>query len=147
MMESKFMQEFFIISSIYRQMSSLLKEKLLQNNLPLSETQIMILFLMHNQNNMTSQDILRMGHFTSSNLLFNISNLSNSDYVHINYENKDYDQNLSHPMNLSKNGREILNTVDKLCMNIDIDKSGNILNLLSNYQENLENSFVKHLKK
>jgi len=117
MLESKFLKEFFIISNIYRTMSNLLKEKLLQHNTPLTETQIMILFLMNNKNTMTSQELLEMGHFSTSNLLFNINNLNNNHYIHVQPSKKSFEYDMNTPVDLSENGGDILKKIHKLCNN------------------------------
>ena len=140
MLESKFMKEFFIISNIYRTMSSLLKEKLLHNNLPLTETQIMILFLMNNKNTqtITSQEILEMGHFSTSNLLFSMNNLTNNNYVHVQHNKKKIGYDMNSPVDLSTNGEDILKKIDKLCDNFKYKSENNLLNLLSIYQKEME---------
>lgn len=146
MIESKFMKEFFIISTIYRTMNNLLKEKLTENNIPLNETQITILFLMHNKDMIKTEDILKMGHFTTSNLLFNINTLNNNNYIHVN-QKEDYEEQLDNNINLAKDGKEILISIDKLCKNLETNISSEFINLLSNYQQELDCIKVKHLRK
>ena len=148
MLESKFMKEFFIISNIHRTMSNLLKEKLLQNNLPLTETQIMILFLMNNKdkNIITSQDILEMGHFSTSNLLFSMNSLNNNNYVHVQHNKKKLGYDMHSPVDLSNNGLEMLQKIDKICSNLSYKSQENIVNLLSEYQTSIEEAISKSKK-
>jgi hypothetical protein len=136
MIESKFMKEFFIISNIYRTMSNVLKEKLLQNNIPLNETQLTILFLMNDNNHITSETILKTGYFNVSSLLFNISGLNNKDYIHLKHN--EYEAQLNCPMEVSDNGKQVLNTIDKIFRKYKNMDTENLLHLLDEYKKGLE---------
>ena len=137
MIESKFIKEFFIISNIYRTMNNILKEKLAQNNIPINETQLVLLFLMHNNNNLTPDEMLKLGHFSTSNLLFNINTLVSNDFAQIK-EEEPFKEQLDMPMNLSMDGKGTLNNIDKIFKNINTNSNESFLDSLVNYDNNLQ---------
>jgi hypothetical protein len=145
MIQSQFMKEFFMISNIYRIMSNLLKEKLLQNNIPLNEAQITILFLMDNNNTMSAESILKMCHFTTSTLLFNLNDLNQNNYIQMDMDNLSYNQKMKDLVNLSADGEKILSLIDNLCANIYTNKnhSPETFLHLSTYEQNLHQLKVK----
>lgn len=137
MVNSKFIKEFFLISNIYRRMNNILKEKLSQNNIPINETQLVLLFLMHSNNNLTPDEMLKLGHFSTSNLLFNINTLVSNDFAKIK-EEKSFSDQLDIPMNLSNDGTETLNNIHKIFKNINTNSNENFINLLAEYENNIE---------
>jgi hypothetical protein len=137
MINSKFIKEFFIVSNIYRTMNNILKEKLSANNIPINETQLILLFLMNNSNDLTPDEMLKLGHFSTSNLLFNINTLVSNDFAQIK-EEKNFTDQFDIPMNLSMDGKETLSNIDKLFKNINTNSDDNFLNILIEYEKNIE---------
>lgn len=98
-------------------MNNVLKNKLKQNNIPINETQLNILFLMYaNEKDINPDELLKMGNFALSSLLFNINNLQSTFFL----EGKDCitQYNLKDNIHMSENGKALLERVDKLCANI-----------------------------
>ena len=122
MIQSKFIKEFFMVSNIYRTMNNILKEKLSQNNIPINETQLILLFLMNNSNDLTPDKMLKLGHFSTSNLLFNINTLVSNDFAQIK-EEKNFTDQFDIPMNLSIDGKETLSNIDKIFKNINTNSN------------------------
>lgn len=137
MIQSKFIKEFFLISNIYRTMNNILKEKLYLNNIPINETQLVLLFLMHNKNNLTADEMLKLGHFSTSNLLFNINTLVSNDLAQVK-EEKNFSDQLDMPMNLSIDGKDTLNNIDKIFKNVNTNSNDNFLNFLVEYENNIQ---------
>lgn len=137
MIQSKFIKEFFLISNIYRTMNNILKEKLYLHNIPINETQLVLLFLMHNKNNLTADEMLKLGHFSTSNLLFNINTLVSNDLAQVK-EEKNFSDQLDMPMNLSIDGKDTLNNIDKIFKNVNTNSNDNFLNFLVEYENNIQ---------
>jgi hypothetical protein len=138
MIQSKFIKEFLLISNIYRTMNNILKEKLSANNIPINETQLVLLFLMHNSNDLTAEEMLKLGHFSTSNLLFNINTLISNDFAKIP-EIENFSDQLDIPMNLSMDGKDTLNNIDKIFKNINTNSNEGFLNFLVEYENNIKN--------
>lgn len=136
MIESKFIKEFLIISHIYRAMNNILKSKLYKHNIPLNETQIVLLFLMNDHNILTGEEMLKLGHFSTSNLLFNINTLLSNNFA-VNEVPNSIDNQLDMSLNLSKNGLNILKDIDKIFKNVSTNSDETTLNLLAKYEQNL----------
>ena len=137
MIQSQFIKEFFIVSNIYRTMNNILKEKLSSNNIPINETQLILLFLMNNSNDLTPDQMLKLGHFSTSNLLFNINTLVSNDFAQIK-EEKNFTDQFDIPMNLSMDGKETLSNIHKLFKNVNTNSNENFLNVLMEYEKNIE---------
>ena len=138
MIESKFIKEFIAISDIYRAMNKILKEKLYKNNIPLNETQIVLLFLMNDHSILTPEEMFKIGHFSTSNLLFNINTLVSNHFAKSTPTNP-LDEQLNIPVNLSKDGKNILKNIDKIFKNINIDTHEDFISNLLKYEKKLEN--------
>jgi hypothetical protein len=144
MIESEFIKEFFIISNIYRNMNNILKDKLVKNNIALNETEIIILFLLSEKNQLTTEEMLKIGYFSSSNLLFNLNSLNNNSYV--KSENFKEDNPLKATSSLSLNGSSVLSNVNRICKNINTNCDKNFIDLLIKYQTNINKLSEKNKK-
>ena len=118
-------------------MNNILKEKLSSNNIPINETQLILLFLMNNSNDLTPDQMLKLGHFSTSNLLFNINTLVSNDFAQIK-EEKNFTDQFDIPMNLSMDGKETLSNIHKLFKNVNTNSNENFLNVLMEYEKNIE---------
>lgn len=112
MTESDFLKEFFIISNIYRSMSNILKNKLKKCNIPLNETQIQMLFLLYNSKELSSNDMLSIGNYALSTLVFNMNNLQN--FSCIEGEEMPSSNNLNQTFKISTDGKKLFEKINNL---------------------------------
>lgn len=131
--KSSFIKEFFLISNIYRTMSSYVKQQLKQHNIPVNEVQLNLLFLMYSNDGMSSEELLNSGNFALSTLLFNMNNLQNASLIDTNEDI--VNTNLHKEINISKDGYSLLEKIDKL-----FQKDGDIelYTQLINYEKKIE---------
>lgn len=142
--KSSFIKEFFLISSIYRKMSAYVKQQLKQQNIPVNETQLNLLFLMYNNEGMSGDEMLQVGNFALSTLLFNMNNLQNASLI---ATDKDIlNTNLHKQIHISEEGYNLLAKIENIFevrttkSNINSDK--NFYNDLIHYEQSINEKIV-----
>ena len=113
--ENTFIKEFFLVSNIYRLMSNYVKQQLKHYNIPINETQLNLLFLMHDNHGMSGEDMLTAGNFALSTLLFNINNLQNTSLL--DRDDGIVNNKLHKQIHVSKDGSTLLAKIENIFKN------------------------------
>ena len=119
-------------------MNAYVKQQLRLHNIPINEVQLNLLFLMYSNEGMTSEEMLHMGNFSLSTLLFNMNNLQNANLLNTNEDM--VSTNMHKKVNISHSAYNLLEKIEEI-----FAKNGDskFYNELLNYEKNLNKEIKK----
>lgn len=116
MWNSQVLKEFFILHIMYNKIKEEIKKITITKNFVLTDIEIIILLLSINNNDITGEEIMKICYLSTSNILYNLNNLSDNNLIKINHNNKlnHFNIKITDKFYITEEGKKMVNIIDNL---------------------------------